>query len=126
VAELVARPDAGYSYGKVALFADAGGVSGRVPDRLAGTVHQARALEAVVVRSSVYRRVGGLRDDIGTSADVEWVARLGDLGITPVLVDDVVVAKRLHAANTSYTQEDVSSGITRSLRMSILRKQGLR
>ena len=124
VAALAARPDAGYSCGKVALFADPGGVSDLVPDRLAGTVHQARALEAVVVRRRVCREVGGLRDELGTSADVEWIARLGDLGITSVTVDEVVVAKRLHLANSSYTRGDVAQGITRSLRLSILRKRG--
>jgi glycosyltransferase involved in cell wall biosynthesis len=121
---LAAAPEAGYSYGRVALFADAGGVSDSVPEALDGTTPSARVLEALAIRRSVLDRVGGFRPDLRHSADVEWVARLGDLGIVPAVIDEVVVAKRLHTANTTYTQPDVTAGITRSLRLSILRKQG--
>ena len=76
------------------------------------------------MRRSVLEVVGDLREELGDSADVEWVARLGDLGITPVEVDAVVVSKRLHSGNNTYTGDDIASGIVRSLRLSILRKQG--
>jgi hypothetical protein len=46
------------------------------------------------------------------------------LGIPSVSVDAVVVSKRLHRGNTSYTNETAAAGITQSLRLSILRKQG--
>jgi glycosyltransferase involved in cell wall biosynthesis len=124
VAALDGAPAAGYSVGKVRLFADEGGVSQRVPGTLAGTVRAARLLETIAVRRPFLDVVGGFRDEIGTSADVEWLARLGDLGIPSVLVDAVVVSKRLHTGNTSYTDEAGAVGITRSLRLSILRKQG--
>jgi glycosyltransferase involved in cell wall biosynthesis len=124
VAALTAEPTAGYSVGQVALFADTSGVSHRVPENLPGTVRSARVLEAIAVRRSVLEVVGGFREELGDSADVEWVARLGDLGITSVEVDAVVVSKRLHSGNTTYSGEDNASGITRSLRLSILRKQG--
>ena len=118
------QPAAGYSVGQVRLFADEGGVSRRCPERLAGTVRAARLLETIAVRRPLLDVVGGFRDDIGTAADVEWLARLGDLGIPSVSVDAVVVSKRLHTGNTSYTDEAAGVGITQSLRLSILRKQG--
>jgi len=123
-AALAAAPEAGYSYGRVALFADAGGVSDSVPDGLDGTTPSARVLEALAIRRTVLDQVGGFDPEIRHSADVEWVARLGDLGIVPAVIDEVVVAKRLHTGNTTYTQAAVADGITQSLRMSILRKQG--
>lgn len=124
VAALSGEPAAGYSSGLVALFADPAGISDAVPAGLAGTVRQARVPESMVVRHTVFEQVGGFRTDIGNSADVEWIVRLGDLGIAPVLIDSVVVRKRLHSGNTTYTGDTVSPGITRSLRLSILRKQG--
>ena len=62
--------------------------------------------------------------DVEQSADVEWIARLGDLGVSSVSLASTVVAKRLHTRNTSYSTEGVDAGITQSLRLSILRKQG--
>jgi glycosyltransferase involved in cell wall biosynthesis len=124
VAALKAAPEAGYSVGQVRLFADEGGVSPTVPRTLAGTVRAARILETVAVRRSSLDLIGGFNDEIGISADVEWLARLGDLGMQSASVDAVVVSKRLHSGNTSYTGDGVQRGITESLRLSILRKQG--
>jgi glycosyltransferase involved in cell wall biosynthesis len=121
---LTGDEEAGYSYGNVALFADEGGVSDSVPAGLAGSVQPARVIEAMMVRRTVLDQIGEFRTDLGRSGDVEWVARLGDLGIRAVHVDAVVVAKRLHRQNSSYTHTDTFSGITRSLRQSILRKRG--
>ena len=84
----------------------------------------ARVLEALAIRRSVLDRVGGFRPDLRHSADVEWVARLGDLGYRPGGDRRGGGGQRLHTANTTYTQPDVTAGITRSLRLSILRKQG--
>ena len=124
VAALVSDEGAGYSYGNIALFADDGGVSNEVPTDLAGSVQPARVIEAMMVRRAVLDAIGGFRTDLGTSGDLEWVARLGDLGIRPAYVDAVVLAKRLHRQNLSYTERENSAGITRSLRESILRKRG--
>jgi glycosyltransferase involved in cell wall biosynthesis len=124
IGALMAAPEAGYSVGQVRLFADEGGVSRTVPRTLAGTVRAARILETVAVRRSSLDLIGGFNDEIGISADVEWLARLGDLGLLSVSVDAVVVSKRLHSGNTSYTGDGVQRGITESLRLSILRKQG--
>ena len=79
-AALNGAPAAGYSVGKVRLFADEGGVSQQVPGTLAGTVRMVRLLETIAVRRPLLDVVGGFRDEIGTSADVEWLARLSDLG----------------------------------------------
>ncbi len=121
---LTADPAAGYSVGRVILFADASGMSQRVPAGLSGTDRRARILETIAVRRSVLDAVGGFREELEHSADVEWLARLGDLAIPLAEVDAVVVSKRLHSSNTSYTGDGTDSGITRSLRLSILRKQG--
>ena len=121
---LMADPAAGYSAGRVILFADDAGMSHSVPVGLPGTDRWARILETIAVRRSVLDTVGGFREELEHSADVEWVARLGDLAIPVVEVDAVVVSKRLHTGNTTYSGEGVDTGITRSLRISILRKQG--
>jgi glycosyltransferase involved in cell wall biosynthesis len=125
VAALQDAPESGYSVGQVRLFADDGGVSSTVPGGLAGTVRAARILETIAVRRSTLDVVGGFRNEIGYSADVEWIARLSDLGIPSASVDAVVVTKRLHTGNMSYTDGGVQQGITQSLRLSILRKRGL-
>jgi glycosyltransferase involved in cell wall biosynthesis len=124
VTALQAAPAAGYSVGRVLFFTDEGGASHRVPGALAGSVRTTRILETIAVRRRVCEAVGEFSEEIGTSADVDWLARLGDHGIRSAPVDAVVVSKRLHAGNTSYNREDVEAGITRSLRLSILRKQG--
>ena len=124
VAALHAAPEAGYSVGCVRFFADQGGHSASVPNDLEGTVRWARIVETIAVRRRVLGLVGGFREDLEQSADVEWIARLGDLGIPSVSLSSTVVAKRLHTRNTSYATEGVDAGITQSLRLSILRKQG--
>ncbi len=124
VAALRAAPDAGYSVGCVRFFSDEGGHSASVPNDLDGTVRWARIIEAVAIRRRVLGLVGGFRVDVEQSADVEWIARLGDLGVSSVSLASTVVAKRLHTRNTSYSTEGVDAGITQSLRLSILRKQG--
>jgi glycosyltransferase involved in cell wall biosynthesis len=123
VAALDAQPGAGMSLGLVALFADAGGTSASVRDGLAGTVRQARVLEALVIRRSVVERVGMFRTDLGASADVEWIGRLASSGVETVELNAVVVRKRLHRDNASYARDAGQSDLLRALRVGVGRKR---
>jgi len=122
---LAATPDAAMSLGLTEFFADAGGMSPRVPDGLAGTVRRARILEAVMVRRSTVRRIGPFLADLGSSADIEWVQRLADAGAGIVEVDTVVVRKRLHQNNASYSRDEVRHDLLRALRAGIERKRSV-
>ena len=55
---------------------------------------------AMAVRTEAFRRVGGFREDVTFGDFVDWYARAQDAGLRSHVVDDVVLRRRIHAANT--------------------------
>lgn len=59
---------------------------------------------AMLVRRSVFERLGGYRDDLEMTADVEWHARVQRALGPPAMVPRALVRKRVHDANLSLTR----------------------
>ncbi len=55
---------------------------------------------AMAVRTEAFRRVGGFREDVTFGDFVDWYARAQDAGLRGHVIDDVVLHRRIHAANT--------------------------
>lgn len=59
--------------------------------------------QAMVIRRSVFERVGPLDEQLRTSSNIDWISRARALGVARVAVDAVVVRRRLHRANAGLT-----------------------
>jgi len=119
-AALDAQPDCGVSVGLTAFFGTR--PHARTPDGLAGTVRRARVLEAVAVRRHVVDQHGTFDEALGPSADLEWLSRLADAGVSIVDVEEVVVRKRLHDGNVTYGREETAGEVLDAVR-AIMRRR---
>jgi glycosyltransferase involved in cell wall biosynthesis len=68
--------------------------------------HVANLPSALMIRRSSFDAVGPFRTDLMVANDVDWFARAKDLPLTLAVVEEVLVHKRLHDQNWSYTYAD--------------------
>ena len=89
-------PDAGWVQGLTRNFGADGGID---PTPMLGP-----ASGSFLMRRELFEAVGGMREDLlaGETADLLDRARTG--GHPGVLVDDVVLERRVHAGNTTITR----------------------
>jgi glycosyltransferase involved in cell wall biosynthesis len=64
--------------------------------------HEANMPSALMIRRSAFERVGPFRTDLLVASDIDWFARLKDLGLRREVIPRVLVRKRVHDANLSY------------------------
>lgn len=81
---------------------------------------------AVVVRRSVFARVGVYDDRLSPSEDVDWTARAQDAGIKRAVVDEVLVDRRVHPDALSADHHAAAGRHLRILRESVARKRAAR
>lgn len=79
----------------------------------------------VVIRRTVFERIGLYREDMILGSDVDWICRAHDAGIKSQLVEEVLLLRRLHQANSSIDQGLFTSGLLRVARASVRRKRCL-
>jgi glycosyltransferase involved in cell wall biosynthesis len=75
------------------------------PDLLEGD-HVANMPSALVIRRPAFAAVGPFRTDYSIASDIDWFARAKDLPLTLGVVEEVLVDKRVHDTNLSYTAAD--------------------
>jgi glycosyltransferase involved in cell wall biosynthesis len=63
--------------------------------------------DTLVVRKSVFDRIGGFDPAYRVGDDTDWFARAVDSGIKMGILDDVLVRRRIHGANISYESPSV-------------------
>ena len=100
---LAENPDAAAVIGLV-RFELADGVTappGFRPELLTG-VHRAPIMETLLVPRQTLERVGLFRPEVALAADTDWYARLSDLGLALVTVEEVVLTKRITVVSTSH------------------------
>ena len=81
---------------------------------------------ALLARRSVFDRIGWFEDRWAIAGDVDWFARLVDAGVPTAMLDDVVIEKRVHQSNLSYTAARAPAyrrEILEALRDSVHRKR---
>jgi glycosyltransferase involved in cell wall biosynthesis len=55
-----------------------------------------------LARRSVYDAIGGYADDMRHGEDTDWLIRARDAGFTVLLIDDVVLTRRIHGHNATH------------------------
>ena len=78
----------------------------------------------LVIRRTVFERVGFYREDMSLGSDIDWICRANDAGISVHLVEEVLLLRRVHQANASRDQALFTNGLLRLARASARRKRG--
>lgn len=91
---------------------------------LLGVDHPAYMPSALLVRSTVFERIGRFGTHWKIASDTDWFARAKDHGLTLGLVPEVLLHKRVHDANLSYfAAQNLNREIVRLLRESVARNR---
>ena len=80
---------------------------------------------SLLVRRWVFERIGQFREDMRRGSDVDWICRVQDAGIKLQLVEEVLLLRRMHQANSSIDELLFMDGLLRVARASVQRKHGL-
>lgn len=92
---------------------------------LLGKVLTAELPGSLLIRRTVFERVGAYREDMIRGSDVDWICRVQDAGIKSQLVEEVLLLRRMHQANSSIDAGLFNSGLLRVARASVRRKRRL-
>jgi glycosyltransferase involved in cell wall biosynthesis len=125
LAALAARPDVGFAGCLTALFLDDPSEPPRWwnPDWSAGKAEPSLLPSAIVVRRSAFTTAGTYQDGYWPLEDVEWTARAQDCGITRLVVEEVLVDRRIHSESGSIDHAADARRHLKILRESIQRKR---
>jgi glycosyltransferase involved in cell wall biosynthesis len=83
----------------------------------------ARLPGTLLVRRSVFERIGLFREDMKLGSDVDWTWRAGDAGMRFHSVAETVLLRRLHGANASMDMPQFILGLLKGAGASLGRKQ---
>jgi glycosyltransferase involved in cell wall biosynthesis len=78
---------------------------------------------SMLIRRQAYARVGPFDIEAGLGSSIEWWARLLDLRLRTVMLEDVVVERRLHARNTGLRAWDSGSAYLRLVKATLDRRR---
>jgi glycosyltransferase involved in cell wall biosynthesis len=125
VALLSERPEVDYVISRVRFFLEPGHACppGFDPELLKSD-HVAWMPSALLIRRSAFDAVGPFRTDLSITNDIDWFARAKDLPLTLGTVPQVLVHKRVHGKNLSYTAaENMNRELLGLLRDSVARRR---
>ena len=80
---------------------------------------------SLLVRRTVFERIGQFREDLRRGSDVDWICRAQDAGVKSQLVEEVLLFRRMHQANSSIDETLFMNGLLRVARASVQRKRCL-
>jgi glycosyltransferase involved in cell wall biosynthesis len=92
--------------------------------RDAGPPQVGRLITAALFRRESLQRVGPFDDRAVLGSEIEWVARAEDAGLRFALLEEVMLLRRNHAANTTRTRRDDYGEYARALKRVIDRRRG--
>ncbi|WP_416909222.1 MAG: glycosyltransferase family 2 protein [Polymorphobacter sp.] len=90
------------------------GLGPDLPGRLAG---------AMLIRRTVFDRVGPFDERLATAETIDWVARAADAGIKEAGCDALVLYRRIHGANLMMRNHDTNSNALAVLRAAVARRR---
>jgi glycosyltransferase involved in cell wall biosynthesis len=122
---LAADPAADGVCGAVEQFVspDAHAVIGR-PARQLPNEMTARSAGAMLLRRRVFDRIGGFDASLTLGDTLDLVARMDEAGIRIARIDNVVLRRRIHGANTVLTRRDSQRDYLKILKASLDRRRG--
>ena len=80
-------------------------------------------METLVIRKSLFDAIGRFDPGFAVGEDTDWFARAKDTGIVSAVLPQVLVRKRVHAANTSSNVKVGDTQLLRAMRNSVHRKR---
>jgi glycosyltransferase involved in cell wall biosynthesis len=121
---LTEHPETGYVTAKVRHFLEPGfAVPQGFREQLLTSGSNAPLLSTLVVRRPVFEAVGGFDPALPISEDIDWFSRAADMNISMVLIDKVLLQKRVHGNNISLCHRSNNRELLLALRDSIRRKR---
>ena len=79
---------------------------------------------ALLIRRTSFDRVGPFRTDQVVANDIDWFARAKDLPLTLAVVPEMLVSKRVHDRNFSYSNANkLNEELIELLRRSVARRR---
>ena len=78
---------------------------------------------SMVVRRAAFERIGPYREDMKLGSDVDWILRARDAGMKSQLVEEVLLLRRMHRANSSIDGARFMADLLRAARASVRRKR---
>jgi glycosyltransferase involved in cell wall biosynthesis len=124
LARLAAAPEVDCVYGLVEHF-----ISPEIDNATRATLYcpagtqPARLTQAMLVRRSVFDRIGFFDVSFKLSETVDWVARFQEHRLLAVAVDEVVLKRRIHGANATIKEKDRLSDYVKVLKASLDRRR---
>ncbi len=88
-----------------------------LPGRVRGTM---------LARRSLLERVGPFDESLRVGDFVDWQARAEEAGARTLLIDDVLLRRRIHTANMGRSDPEQRLGYVRAVRAALHRRQGAR
>ena len=88
-----------------------------------GRVLTAELPGSMVVRRGAFERIGPYREDMKFGSDVDWILRARDGGLKSQLVEEVLLLRRMHRANSSTDGPRFMADLLRAARASVRRKR---
>jgi glycosyltransferase involved in cell wall biosynthesis len=123
-AVLVQDPSVEAVFGRLTEFIDGGlPVHADVSLRRPRSNVASHLAQAMLIRRGAFERVGRFEVDDDVNVTVEWYARALHAGLRTVMIDDLVLRRRLHAANLGMTRWDAGRQLVRIARQSIERRR---
>ena len=80
---------------------------------------------SLLVRRTVFGRIGLFREDLRQGSDVDWICRARDADVKSQLVEKVLLLRRMHQANSSIDETLFMNGLLRVARSSVQRRRCL-
>jgi glycosyltransferase involved in cell wall biosynthesis len=81
-----------------------------------------KTMETLVARRQLFDRIGKLNTDFSLANEVDWFARAKDHAVRMAVIPEVLMLKRLHDTNLTYTSL-VNSELLELLKQSIMRQR---
>jgi GT2 family glycosyltransferase len=119
------QPEVDYVVTRLSFFVEPGRPlpPGFRPELLEGD-HVGNMPSTLLVRASVFNRIGGFSGDYRIANDIDWFARAADSDLRRAVVPEVMVRKRVHDANLSLSDgRELNRELLDVLRRSIARRR---
>ncbi len=109
------------------LDSGADAVFGRVIEfgegRPTGAPAVAQLASTMLIRRSVFDRVGTFREDVKVGEFIDWWARAEEANVRAIFIDEVVLHRRIHDTNTGIVQAGARQDYVRVLRAALERRR---